>query len=144
MPKHHIELIYKDLLPLVEHYVGSGETSASTLAVAGTNLFGRKFAGVFAADSIPKQHFKYAIVNLDNHDEPGSHWVGLARMGNGTYMVYDSFGRDTRKILPLIQLKTIQTEPDAEQLKSEENCGARSMAWIIIFDTYGEHAAQLI
>lgn len=135
---------YKDFLKLAEECVGKKTTDEGTLTDVGQSFFGDDFEGVYARDEVP-QTFKYAIVNLDKRNgEGGTHWVAMANMGNDQYMVHDSFGRKTTAILPDLNLDTVDTEPDAEQLKSQDNCGARCLAWLILFDEFGPAAAQTI
>ena len=56
--------------------------------------------------------------------------MALARTEEDVYMAYDSFRRKTTSILPGLDLKTIDTDPDAEQKDHEDNCGARCIAYI--------------
>lgn len=131
-----------------ESLVGRDVTIGSTLHEHGRSLFKRKFAGVFAADQVPRStNFTYAIVNLDPQDKPGSHWIAMAKLPGGRetgYLVYDSFGRPTEEILPTMPIPYQDTEDDAEQKESEDNCGARCLAWLIIYDMYGPNGAALI
>ena len=73
----------------------------------------------------------YAIVNLDKHDMPGSHWVAMADS-----MVYDSFGRD-------VGLGET-TERDVEQGRREDNCGQRCVAFLCVYHAYGPEIAYFI
>ncbi len=136
--------IYKDLLFMAETLVGKGTTAEHTLTNAGKHILDEDYEGTFAVDEIPSKPFKYAIVNLDKRGAGGSHWVALAKVDKDLYMVYDSFGRHTGKILPTLQLKTVDTEHDAEQQTKEKNCGARALAWLLFFDAFGPEAAQKI
>lgn len=128
--------------------VGNGETISTELASAGKKLFGAKFAGVFPADMIPSldNNAVYTILNLDKHDAPGSHWIAVAKEESGDVWVYDSFGRPTQTILPDIgqHFNFFDTDYDAEQLARETNCGARSLAWLMVFDKFGPQLAKLV
>jgi len=107
----------------------------SKLDGVGKHLFGDKFIGVFARDTMPKlEKGQYLIFNLDTSDKPGSHWVALTND-----LVYDSFGRDMKHVT-----QTGQTDPDAEQSKTELNCGARCIAFLAVYDTYGSKVARYI
>jgi hypothetical protein len=143
MNEKDAEAAYEVLVHVMESIVGDGETSQDTLLKAGNHVFGSSFTGVFARDKIPPK-VNLAIVNLDESDQPGSHWVALARMPTGQYMVYDSFGRDPTKILPSLQMKLVSTEQDTEQHKREENCGARCLAWLGVCTNCGIQAAKLV
>ena len=61
-------------------------------------------------------------------------------------LVYDSFGRSTKKLTPTIwkQFKTIDSDHDPEQKESQSNCGARSMSFLCVADQLGADAAKLI
>lgn len=51
------------------------------------------FRGVFMKDSLPKRIWRNesAIVNMDNSDGPGTHWVCYKKIGDTVYY-FDSFG----------------------------------------------------
>jgi len=139
--KDQAEQAYEQYLKQIESKYGNMETNSDELHKIGKKLFKRKFAGVFASDQIPQMRGgQYAIVNLDDSSQPGSHWVSLVKESDKMY-VYDSFGRKTIKILPnLIQSGNgvvMETENDAEQKKVEENCGQRSLASLCVYDNYG-------
>lgn len=140
LTKKKVEKLYNDILrkhmiPLV----GNDTTFMSDLHKAGKQILGKDFIGVFASDQIPSfERGKYAILNLDNSSEPGSHWIAVAKHKDNI-IVYDSFGRPAKKIIPSLfqQDRTvIDTELDAEQRKNENNCGARSLTALIMFDGY--------
>lgn len=138
--KKRVENEYLNILQKIENKHGNKETNADQLHKIGKSMFGDKFEGVFAADKIPiLDDNTYAIINLDDSGQPGSHWVSVVKHKNRTY-IYDSFGRRTYSILPeLIQSGNgivLDTENDKEQEKVEENCGQRSLAALKIFDLY--------
>ena len=110
-----------------------------------------KFKGVFPSDKIPKLNdlSPYCILNLDKSTESGSHWIALAKMPNSNdSLVYDSFGRDYRKIIPDLNLsgngRILNTDKDSEQEILETDCGARCLAWLLVFDKQGVDVAKLI
>jgi len=52
----------------------------------------KNFIGVFPIDMIPDiKKNNSMVINLDSHDQPGSHWVGLFSNDNDVYY-YDSYG----------------------------------------------------
>jgi len=144
-----VDLVYKNILSKVEKTLGSGATYNTELETFGKQLFGKKFHGVYAADKLPKltKTQPYAIINLDKSGEGGSHWIALAKSG-AKIIFYDSFGRPNRSILPMLneeaKIKIVDTEDDAEQNIVEENCGARCMVFLIMFDKFGEKIALQI
>lgn len=91
---------------------------------------------------------------------PGTHWVSIAGIPtvsasatSGQIMVFDSFGRASKNLLPHLFSKDpegseeriiIDTEYDAEQKKIQESCGQFSIAWLVFLEKYGYTAAQTI
>jgi len=139
--KKKAEKDYLIFLKSIEKKHGNMETNTSELTKIGKKMFGGRFRGVYSSDRIPiMKNKQYAIINLDDSTQGGSHWVSLIKEGNKS-LVYDSFGRKTYKILPeLVQSGNgivLETENDAEQHHVEENCGQRSLAALKVYDKYG-------
>jgi hypothetical protein len=133
--------------------VGDDVTSDTQLRAAGIRLLGRPFIGVYASDTIPKfprSGLVCCIVNIDNHTQAGTHWLGLAKKGSRVYL-YDSFGRPVEKTLPHLaeQCRAQGLTLDAkrskpEQTSNQNDCGARSLAWLLLFKRYGPRTAKLV
>ncbi len=139
--KRKAEKDYSIFLKSIVNKYGNAETNSDELNKIGKKMFGGRFIGVYPSDQIPiMKHKQYAIINLDDSSEVGSHWVSAIKEGKKT-LVYDSFGRKTFKILPeLVQSGNgiiLETENDAEQNRVEENCGQRSLAALKVYDKYG-------
>lgn len=104
-------------------------------------LFGKYFIGVYSADRIkPLKCNQSQIINLDPSYMGGSHWTVCARDYRHKLYFYDSFGRDLKKILPLLKKKF--NEPIYYDTKDKEQgnnntCGAHCIAWLICFYKYG-------
>ncbi len=134
------ENAYKRYLSKIEAKYGKKETDSDKLNLIGKRLFSNKFVGVFSKDKIPRMKSgQYAIINLDDSGQPGSHWVSLVK-SRKKYVIYDSFGRNTTNILPNFQKgygKIMNTENDVEQSRAEENCGQRSLASLCVYDNFG-------
>lgn len=126
---NYAERLYHAIVDLTTQIIPE-TTSNKELEELGKAFLGKKFKGVYSSDNAPKKP-GYYIVNLDPSHMPGSHWVALFRNNRGAY-VYDSFGR--KGILPF---KATYTESDPEQLTISTNCGARSLAWLILVDNWG-------
>jgi hypothetical protein len=123
---------YNMFLKQIGQILGNRITFNIELDRLGRYLFG-PLLGVFPRDKQPAKHGKnYYIVNLDNSNQPGSHWVAVA--GN---LVYDSFGRD-------LGFRMQRTEDDAEQENWEVNCGQRCLAFLCVYHRYGAQKAKLI
>ena len=147
------ERLYKGLVHNVENMLGSKTTTfSSDLLRIGKSLLKGKFAGIFPADKIPilTEKVPYAIVNLDDSNESGSHWVAIAKDPSKPKIIfYDSFGRPDKLILPSLggsgqRGDIVNTDMDREQKIQETNCGQRSIAWLLFFDKYGAKEALKI
>lgn len=148
MTEERANKIYNQVLKLVEAKLSNTTTYQRDLLNFGKRVFGDKFVGVHASNEIPKlKEGDYAILNLDKSSEPGSHWIAVAMKNNNTH-VYDSFGRDSKKIIPSVfksgNGKILDADDDAEQEDSELNCGARSISFLLVFHIWGKDVAMLI
>jgi hypothetical protein len=141
-------ILTKQIYPLT----GSKSTYMNDLDKVGRRLLGLNFKGVFSSDKIPKLNDlkPYCILNLDKSTESGSHWIALAKIpGEHSSIVYDSFGRPAKDIIPVLKDSgngTILNSDlsDAEQKMSETDCGARSLAFLVVLDRFGLDVAKLI
>ena len=141
-------IIYNEVLKIIEDLLGNSTTYGDELQNLCLKLFGSKFRGVHASDKIPKMRNKQmAILNLDKSNEPGSHWVAIVKDGDDT-IVYDSFGRDSKKIISSVfksgNGKIIDTDYDAEQTAQELNCGPRSISFLLVHHLWGREISLLI
>lgn len=149
MEARALKLYKKKLKEIEKNNTGNKTTYLSKLNIEGKKLLGKKFHGVYPSDKIPKlTDLKcYCILNVDKSDEAGSHWLSLVKTNKNYSILYDSFGRDD-KIIPNLKYsgngKIINTDDDAEQKILETNCGARCLAWLCLYDEYGEDTAILI
>ena len=146
MEKYAEHLYNKILNEIVIPIVGKEETNSQELYDISTTLLKDKFKGVFASDQITRLTIlkPYAIVNVDKSNQPGTHWLAMARVRNKTY-VYDSFGRDVKTLIPSLShtVKNIDTS-DAEQLVTQNSCGARCIAFLLLLDLFGVKYAKYI
>lgn len=146
--KKKAEQIYIDVLERMIKILGNTTTYNTDLQKIGKKLFKHKFVGVFSSDNIP--HLKkneLCILNLDKSYQTGSHWVGMVMDEKYNVWIYDSFARDINTILPDLkkQYNSIKTtEQDAEQKISQNNCGARTMAFLYVFHKCGVRYAKYI
>ena len=83
----------------------------------GKKLFGQKWGGVYAADTVPNRVTGYSIVNLGTMASGGTHWVSQTK--NGYF--YDSLEENGKL-------------DDIEQSLMEKNCGQRAMAFLMLYD----------
>lgn len=137
---------------------GHDQTTTNTeLDKVGKQLFGVKYLGTFPGDRLPEEMYNKptnksceaefrAIINVDTAGMQGSHWVAVAGLPNSSkILVFDSFGRASRTLLPhLKQKNVIDTDNDREQKKIQLSCGQFSMSWLLFAERYGWKNAQLI
>ena len=143
---------YNVILRKVESMMGKNSTNSSQLTRVGKHFLGKEYVGTFAVDRTPiLSHLKpFAIINLDRSHSKGTHWVAICYsekqdQKKNKYVVFDSFGRKSTKILSsLYRFNIVDTDYDIDQRESESNCGQRSMSWCIFYYLYGEDAALLI
>jgi len=145
--------LYKKILKdVVYPLLGKQITYMSDIDSIGHRFLKHKFKGVYPSDKIPKLSdlTPYAILNLDKSEEPGSHWIAIAKIPGKTKKIalYDSFGRHHSKIIKNIELsgngKIINSDPDAEQSFEENDCGSRSIGWLLLFENFGVKKALYI
>jgi hypothetical protein len=145
---------YLYCLERVEAEIGSEVTKTNTLTRVGQRVFGPSFIGVYARDTFPFQNLSpgdKGIINTDRSDQEGTHWVAIARgiTEPDKVYVYDTFGR--KGLIPAQSVQPLPpgthlspTDDDAEQKDSEDNCGARCLAWLCVYEELGEFFADLI
>ncbi len=142
---------YNKVLEQMKKTLGNDSTYSDTLDKVSRKQLGKKFHGVYPSDRIPQLTGikPYAIINTDKSTSPGSHWIGVGYNDDDDYyMIYDSFGRKTNKIMPGFRASfngtVLATDSDAEQRMKENNCGQRALAWLICVDSFGYDMARLI
>ena len=113
-----------------------------------TKLLGSKYKGSFAQNEKFPKLSGYYIINTDLKTGPGIHWISLIQTPKYAY-IYDSFGRDTKKIAPYLvrylhPRKIVESKNDKEQKDAEVICGHLSLAWMAVAHELGIKAAILI
>ncbi len=141
-PEKTMEKHYNNFIRKIEKVIGNKSTDSLQLNQLGKKLFGNKFLGCYPIDQIPvMKQGQYCILNQDKTGGPGIHWLGCYK-NNNHYNIYDSFGRSSDKLLGL--KNTIDSKHDAEQKEIEQNCGQRSLSWLLCVQKYGIENALLI
>ena len=109
----------------------------------GKELIGTKWKGVFTQDRVPNTT-GFMIANTDSSrhiNSDSSHWTGIYQTPK-TMFVYDSFGRTTKYVLPLIYAKTkkkiVESSLDPEQYgANSEICGQLALSWLCVANDLG-------
>jgi len=144
-------------LKQVERLVGSGVTTDLQLHKFSKKLLGSCFIGVFPSDvkasaifhNCQKNGDYYFIINVDGSNEPGSHWMAVAYIKSiNKFIIYDSYARKMKKLIPsfvkTIGYKYIDANAKSDQTDREENCGARSISFLVFLKKYGLQEARMI
>ena len=88
----------------------------------------------------------YAIFNMSpSTHKTGTHWIAVAYQAPENLLVYDSLSclqKTPKRLLRKYPLSEI-TDPDCEQSKTEDNCGARVLAWLLVAEVFPEKAAHV-
>ena len=122
-------------------------TSSNELNYYGNKLFGSKFLGAFPFDISPQlKKNQSMIINVDESNKPGSHWCGVFCINKKKYLVFDSFGRSSKKLLPKFGKgdTIIDTDHDQNQKIKEQDCGQKSLSWLYVCYNDGVKYAKLI
>jgi hypothetical protein len=139
MTKYEILKHYEQNLTHIEDIIGASETSNTTLDKLGWYLFGSQYLGTFSSNDYPKRvkNNDCFIVNTDPNYKSGIHWCSVFKYKNKFY-VYDTFDRNVHKLSKFWKNKKnwVSANKDVDQSVSEENCGERSMAWLISASKY--------
>lgn len=141
--KHFKDFYRNRVFKVIKHH---GTTKTGELERAGKKLLGKKFIGVFAQDKVPTmKEGEMAIINNHVQGQPGEHWVGAVK-SKGELVVFDSFGRDLKKFLPILhkQHKVLSTDRDRDQRWSNDHCGQLSLSFLMLVKKYGIEAGILI
>jgi len=108
------------------------------------DLFGSKFKGVYMQDDLLPHMMKpgYYIINTDINDGGGIHWIALVLTPKTAY-VFDSFGRPTKSVLPILYKNLIKTHKvvdadyDQNQKGDSQVCGQLCIAFLICCKKFG-------
>ena len=138
--------LYKNLLKIVIKQLRHDDITTNVDLQRSCKIFFDNtkwdFLGVFPSDKIPKitSSKQILICNADDSTMGGSHWMAM------TYdLFYDSFGRTKSEMLPYSNVNhTKDTELDAEQKETQNSCGQRCIAWLLLYAFFGKHHAELI
>lgn len=141
--KQKAEANYQSALGAITKDIQLTGIDGAVLEGYGKKVFGTSFVGVFARDDdVQLRVGQCCVMNNESAAQGGEHWLGLAMCRDGRLLQYDSFGR--KNFLHLPAGKSRDTEPDAEQVQSETNCGNRCLAFCAVFLWGGEDQAYYV
>ena len=131
--------------------LGREPLSDTTINKVGQEMFNMKWGGVGSQSmTIPKIKDRYYVVNTAHNDKsPGYHWTGLYISKTGKPYIYDSFARNTNKLMFVLEKKLkgkgigVNTN-GAEQKSNSSICGDLSLAWLNVVHNLGIREASKI
>ena len=136
MSNYKILKEYQTNLTYLMDILGSKTTDNIMLTKICKYILGDLFVGVFPSDQVPiiKNNEMY-IINTDN--KKGVHWIACYKYRNKIFC-YDSFDRDIKTLSQFWSKNKnlINANKDRDQSYTEENCGARCVAWSISFNKH--------
>ena len=139
MNKYKILKEYEQTLIMIEDVIGASTTNNFELMRIGRLLFDDRFITCSTSDDFPKYVFnkEMFILNVDDSHKNGSHWCAFYKYNNKFYG-YDTYNRNVRNLSKYWKnKKIISSNTDRDQsYNNEKNCGARSMAWLVLADKY--------
>jgi hypothetical protein len=127
--------------------LGSKGLYGDVIDKEGKRLFGSKWKGVHTQKDVPMTN-GFHIINND-FIGGGQHWVALY-VTPRTIFVYDSYGRKTGKLLPLLvrragKRRVVDSDHDGEQIGyTSQVCGVLSLVWLMMVSRHGIKKALLI
>jgi hypothetical protein len=111
---------------------------------------GKEYMGCYSQDNIPLNRLPSKCMFIFNNDistGQGIHWLACFKQGK-TYYVYDSFGRRSTSLLPIFVKQVIKSgskikdsDYSKEQSDYQEDCGIRSIAFLICVRKFGINRA---
>ena len=126
--------------------MGRGPLIDHDIDVVGRAEFGRRWGGVsLQSEWRPTRNHFYIVNTSWAPASRGEHWVGVYVTPAGVVYVYDSYGRDVRRLLHHVG-KTARlwgaeplksTDDDQEQRGASAVCGHLSLAWLMIVRDMG-------
>lgn len=92
---------------------------------------------------IPDINKPYSILNTDDKNSPGVHWVAVYQHKNNLY-IYDSFARTVDFLMKPLKNKmkkqninVIFINEKSDQAGYQVNCGMRCFLWLLFVDKHG-------
>ena len=130
--------------------LGNEPLSDSTINKVGKEIFGVKWGGVGSQSMhIPKTKDRYYIINTAHNDKSkGIHWTALYISKTGKPYIYDSFARNTNKIMFVLEKKLngkgIGINKELDQHSGSNLWGHISLAWLNVVHNLGIREASKI
>ena len=152
MSKAKATMIYKKLINALEtHYDNETNTNTDLIRI-GEAVFTPLDDNVMrnADYDFKKMDGEYSIINNDNG--AGEHWLAVYQEGRSVY-VFDTFGRDIKTLMPEFHARArtqgyniikANKKYEHEQGVKQNDCGLRSLAWLILAKSKGIKTATLV
>jgi len=156
MDESFVNNIYKKAFKYFLQFIGNDTSTTDQLESVAHDVFGKdKFVGVLPSDifiqMLPKMKAgSVGIINNQQSDELGEHWLCIFKPNKKEVMIHDTFGRKIFKLIPILKklkgkgIKVIETDRDKEQKPNENNCGVHALSACFIADQFGPKAFKLL
>lgn len=131
--------MHKQQVKILVKKLGNIPLSDITIKREAKKLFGNKFLKIVMQDSQIPNRDGYLVMNNDFIGGSGIHWIAIIKQGQNIY-VYDSFGRNARKLIPVFVEKMINRGykiyntdlKDSDQFGQSVTCGHRCLSALMI------------
>ena len=111
------------------------------------------WAGVFPSDRVKLKPYHYYVINVDRHNQSGSHWLACYTSGKRAY-IFDSYSRSIPKLVPHL-VKSIRKQGfslgKTNVVKNQEQrgwtsevCGVLCLSWLLTIRDLGITKAKNI
>ena len=138
---------YEQNLMMIEDLIGASTTNNFQIYKICRLLFDSRFLTCSTSDDWPKYVFnnQMFILNVDDSSKNGSHWCAFYKY-LGKFYAYDSYNRNVKHLSKWWRNKNIiSANTDRDQsYNNENNCGARCISWLIMFDKYKTKIINII
>ena len=149
MSKYQILKDYEQILMHVEDILGSGITDNIQLTNLGRQMFSNDYLGTYSSDQMPKyiKNNQCFILNTDSSKSLNKtgHWVAFYKLNSKLYY-YDSYARNKNKLSKYWKNKRMYNANtiDRDQSFEANDCGSRSLSFLILFRKYGTRCINVV
>ncbi|MGL4759708.1 MAG: hypothetical protein ACRCXZ_10340 [Patescibacteria group bacterium] len=103
------------------------------------DIWPNDFQGIFSADNIilPKENGVFCIINTQNSNQSGEHWLGLFNDCGNVY-IFDTYNRPYKSLNNHFKkYNWIQPNHEIMEAKRDQDCGQRVLAFIATCMKFG-------
>lgn len=118
-------------------------TSSLQLDRIGRKILGDDYIGAFPADVFVNDiepimnGGQTAIVNTENSNQGGQHWLSAVKLNDGKLLMHDSYGSDIKKYNKLFRKLNFIQGHIPHQFGLQDNCGQQALTSLEVFEKEG-------